>query len=185
MFLPQRCVVCEVPGGALCSSCAAQLVPAPVGSPVPALVAYQGVGRAVMANLKYRGARGVIGLVADGLARLAPAGVQAVTWAPTSAGRRQRRGFDQAELLARAVARRLGVPARRLLVRRAGDSPQTGQGRDARLVGPSFVAVGLVPGRVLVVDDIVTTGATLAAACTALRVGGAHRVWPVAVAATP
>ena len=112
--------------------------------------------------------------------------VDVVTWAPTSARRRRRRGYDQAELLARAVAWRLGVPCRRLL-RRVDDprGPQTGRTRAERLAGPTFVARRRVRGVVLVVDDVVTTGATLRAAETALLAGGARSVRSIAAAATP
>jgi hypothetical protein len=112
-------------------------------------------------------------------------GLDVLTWAPTGAARRRRRGYDQAELLARAVGRRLGVRARRLLVRVGDHAAQTGRSRQQRLVGPTFVAIGRVPHRVLVIDDVVTTGATFAAARTALLVGGAHRVHCLAAAATP
>jgi predicted amidophosphoribosyltransferase len=113
--------------------------------------------------------------------------VDVVTWAPTAPGRRRARGYDQAEVLARAVARALGVPARGLLRRTDRAGPQTGRRRAERLArAPTFaVAARRVPARVLVVDDVVTTGATLHAACSALVAGGAESVRAVAAAATP
>ena len=109
-----------------------------------------------------------------------------VTWAPTSSRRRRRRGYDQSELLARAVARRLGLPCRRLLYRdRSG--PQTGRSRHDRLEqGPTFTARPMRrPCRVLVIDDVVTTGSTLRAAGHALELAGAAKVLLFAAAATP
>ena len=153
----------------------------------PALFAYEGVGQQLVTALKFRGRRGPVGTLGTALAAAVErAGVRpaVVTWPPTAVGRRRARGFDQAELLARAVARQLGVPARSLLVRGGGPA-QTGRTRSERLVGPVFAAVGRVPGRVLVVDDVVTTGAALQAACAATRAGGAHRVDGWALAATP
>lgn len=98
-----------------------------------------------------------------------------VTWAPTSRRRRRARGYDQAELLARAVARRSRLRSRPLL-RRLSEQPQTGRGRRDRLAGPRFVAAAVPGATVLVVDDVWTTGATLSAAGTALRNAGAARV---------
>jgi ComF family protein len=156
---------------------------------VPAIIAYEGVGRELLARLKYRDARQAIAPLADALA--ARAGglidtslIDTVTWIPTTDRRRRKRGFDQAELLARAVARRLGRPCRRLL-RRVGDDHQTGHTRSERLRGPSLVAVGVPPRNVLLIDDVVTTGATVRSAVEVLRSAGAVRVEPWVAAATP
>jgi predicted amidophosphoribosyltransferase len=107
-----------------------------------------------------------------------------VTWAPTSRARRHDRGFDPAELLARAVARRLRARGVGTLDRRPGP-PQTGLAADARRRGPRYVARRGVPGRVLLVDDVATTGATLAAAASALRAAGAREVLALTAARTP
>jgi predicted amidophosphoribosyltransferase len=154
---------------------------------VPAVLAYAGAGRQVVQALKFRNGRAVAPVLAAAMARVVAGFVaDEVTWAPTSAARRRRRGYDQAEVLARAVARRLGVPCRRLLRRVGPAPPQTGRRRADRLgAGPSFVAVRSPKGRVLVVDDVVTTGATLHAASRALLAGGAVEVRAVAAAATP
>ena len=142
---------------------------------------FSGRVRDVLLGFKYRNRRAVAGHLAGLLVnRLAAAGqrVDVVTWAPTSARRRRERGFDQAELVARQVARQLGVPCRRLLEREGGAGPQTGRSRAGRLHGPAFRAHPHVPpGRVLLVDDVVTTGATLRAAAASLRRGGGGATW--------
>jgi predicted amidophosphoribosyltransferase len=168
----------------LCDQCAADLSPAPPGV-VPALLAYDGAGRALVTALKYRNQRGALRLVGQALARRAPSGgVDAVTWAPTTPARRRARGFDQAELLARSVARALGCPCLSLL-RRPPGPPQTGRTRVERLDSPSFEVRPPVPRRILLVDDVVTTGATLRAAAATLRLAGAAEVALLALAATP
>jgi predicted amidophosphoribosyltransferase len=150
-----------------------------------AALSYTGVGREVVARLKYRNARSVLPALVKAVAALVdPATVDVVTWAPTSAARRRERGFDQARLLARGVARRLRRPCRALLVRQPG-LPQTGRSGRGRREGPVFTTVCRPPAHVLVVDDVVTTGATLAAAARALRAAGAIEVRGAAAARTP
>jgi predicted amidophosphoribosyltransferase len=149
-----------------------------------------------VARVKYRNQRQALAWLADALAAEvaralrdrggAAAGV-VVTWAPTTEAHRRSRGFDHGELLARAVARRLRLPCRRLLRRTAGP-PQTGRPAAARRAsGPGFAAAARVDrgGVVVLVDDVVTTGATLRSAAVALREAGVRTVVPAAIARTP
>ncbi|HWC12573.1 MAG TPA: phosphoribosyltransferase family protein [Acidimicrobiales bacterium] len=191
MLLPTSCPVCGALGPAPCSSCARALAPAPALPRPPGVdscasaFAYAGAGRELVARVKYRNARAAVPWLAGRMAAaFGAAEVDAVTWAPTSAVRRRQRGFDQARLLARAVARRVGVPCRALLRRRPGPA-QTGRSRAERREGPSFAARGPVPARVLLVDDVVTTGGTVAAAARALRQAGATEVHVLVAARTP
>src|SRR5262245_17096147 len=190
--LPVRCPVCAAPGCAPCARCVARMPPAGAG-PLPgaldtcrSLLAYEGEARELVTRLKYRNDRATLAWLAGGMATLVepPSGV-VVTWAPTGARRRRRRGFDQAELLAAAVARRWRVPCRRLLGRAPGPA-QTGLTLAARRQGPSFVpARPHVPVPVVIVDDVVTTGSTLTAAAWALRAAGAPWIGALTAARTP
>jgi len=168
------------------------LRPAPdLGPPVGvdwcgAAFSYDGVGRELVARLKYRNARSALPFLAAAMAALVdPSAIDVVTWAPTVATRRRHRGFDQAQMLARAVARRLGRPCRGVLRRRPGTPPQTGRTLAQRRCGPTFDIRANISGRVLLIDDVVTSGATVTAAAAALRAGGATSVAVVVAARTP
>ncbi len=147
------------------------------GLTVIAAATHAGEAATLVRRLKYGGCTAAVGPLADAMARLAPP-ADVVTWVPASRGRRRDRGFDQAELLARAMARRLGLRARRLL-RRTDNRPQTARSREGRLQGPDLKAVRRrqVAGlRVLLVDDVVTTGSTLSRAAAVLEDLGAGDV---------
>jgi len=175
-----------------CRRCRSLLLPADSAPPPAALdtcralLSYEGLGRELIARLKYRNHRAALGSIAVAMSSLlASSEIDVVTWAPTTASRRQRRGFDQAELFARAVARTLGRPLVSLL-ERAEAPPLTGHTRSERVELCTFAARRRCFGRrVLVVDDVLTTGATLTAAARALRLAGASEVHGLVAARTP
>ncbi len=193
IILPRCCVLCRDVGPGLCAACGAELPPAP-GILVPpsmddcwALLAYESTAARLVAELKYRNHRDAFSCVGRAMSvfvRRSPVAVDAVTWAPTSAARRRRRGYDQAEVLAAAIARTSSPSAVRTL-RRVRGSPQTGADRVHRMHGPAFEPTARLAGHVVVVDDVCTTGATLSAAAAALRRAGAERITGLVLAATP
>ena len=197
-LLPGRCAGCGRAAEPVCAACAEGLRSAP-HLRVPAgldgcaaAFAYEGVAREVVARLKYRNERAAVPWLAramvathrDGPGRVHEVGF--VTWVPASAARRRAMGFDHGELLARAVGRDLRLPAAGVLTREHGGA-QTGRSRAQRLAGPGLHAVPQrARGRsVLLVDDVLTTGATLSKGAAALRRGGAVRVVGLTAAATP
>lgn len=104
--------------------------------------------------------------------------VDAVTWVPADRRRRRRRGRDHAEVLARAVAASLDVACDQLLLARPRRTDQAQLARDRRrdLSGEAFIAVGHTPPRVLLVDDVVATTATVARAAGALAASATESV---------
>lgn len=187
-MLIKRCAGCGEAGIELCRRCRFALVASPpvvATGGVIAATEFTGLTKQLVIGLKYFNRRRMAAHLAEQLSRrLDPTEIDIITWAPTSRRRARRRGYDQAELLARALAARWRKPCRRMLFRRHGQ-PQTGHSRAERLVGPQFVARPVrSPHRVLVVDDVVTTAATLHAARAALLSAGAATVVLAAVAAT-
>ena len=105
-----------------------------------------------------------------------------ITWAPVSRRRLRKRGYDQSHLLAEAAARALGMPCIRLLDKTADTPPQSGLKDPARRranVAGVYAAVAGAPitgARILVIDDVFTTGATLSECARTLLMAGAERV---------
>ncbi len=194
MFFEARCAGCDRPGVLLCRRCRLALA-APSGLPessdVIAAVPFRGCARSAVLALKRRHSRPLAhhlaGLLVNRLVRegVDPRSIDVVTWAPTTRRHRRRRGFDQAEVIARRVGLQLGVPVRRLL-ERTDATTQTGADRATRLLGPSYRVSPAASGRrVLLIDDVATTGATLRSGDRALRDAGAADVVRAAVAITP
>jgi ComF family protein len=168
-------------------------------------VAYEGPARALVRALKFGGAWAVAETMAAQIAANAPPGWLAneppscpdhpygglsrtvLVPVPLHPRRERRRGYDQASLLARALANRTGLEVSECLTRSGSSAAQVGRGRAERLAGPpgAIRAGGPVPERALLVDDVVTSGGTLAACAAALRAAGAREVAAVAYARTP
>jgi ComF family protein len=142
-----------------------------------------------VAGLKSHGAVAVAAFMAAEIAaRAPPLLLEADAVAPVPAHRRRHRrhGFNQAEAIARSLSRATGLPTLRLLEREGAARPQVGLERRARLANARdsvrLRPRAAVPRRVLLVDDVYTTGATLDACARALRRAGAGRVTGVTFA---
>lgn len=183
----ETCVGCGAQRSLLCAACRTRLerpvrdTPVRGARQVLAPWDYAGAARSIVLALKLRGRRSAAVPMADAMCREALArGLEssAITWIPGRAADKRVRGFDHAEILAGEVGARLGLPVIRLLRRtgrrRADQSALSRKDRWANLEG-AFVALEC-PAGVLIVDDLVTTGATAGAGSAALRSAGARTV---------
>ena len=200
-LVPPLCWECGAVAPAsepLCRSCRRSLrwLPAePVeleGVRAWAPVAYEGPARALVRALKFRGAAGVAEAMGAQLTAGAPAAWLAratLVPVPLHPARLRTRGFNQAERLALVIARRTRLAVRDCVERSGGKQTQMGRSRSARLIGLDgslAVRAGApVPERAVVVDDVITTGVTIAACARALRAAGALEVFALAYARTP
>lgn len=153
---------------------------------------YEGRAREGMLRYKFQGASGAAdilgGLIAECAAEHFAGEFDAVTYVPVSRKRLRSRGYDQARLLSEAACRRWDT-APVTLLRKTGDNPpQSGQtdeaARRANVLGMYEPAGDAAGKRVLLVDDIVTTGATLCECARTLRLAGAASVVCVTVCRT-
>lgn len=187
------CWSCRGParaGRPLCAGCELLLpwldpqAPLPRRSPLScawAPLAYEGVARDLVHALKFRGAAGVARAMARQCCDALPPQVFASGSAlvPVPGEPRRRRGFDHAEALADALAGLTGLEPRRAIERQRARAPgQRGLGRAGRLAaeGISVRARGQAPPLCLLVDDVMTTGATARACAGELRRNGAKTV---------
>jgi predicted amidophosphoribosyltransferase len=139
---------------------------------------HEGVARDLVAALKFRRLLPVAGLMADRIHWLAPAHMLSGTVVPVppAPSRLRSRGFDPAGELAASLAEQLDSPLERCLARRGGRR-QVGRRRAERIGQPPRIhATRAAPRSVVLVDDVLTTGATLSACAQALRAAGAARV---------
>ena len=206
--LPAACPGCGAEGPPLCARCrpavdARLALPAGTplglaeGPPAPLLqlewcASFGGIVRRALHALKYTGERRLAGPLGQAVAaRWSRAGVGGDLFVPVPVHptRRRERGYDQAELIAAAAAGAIGLPWSPLVIRRRATTPQyrldrrrrADNVRDAFAVRPE--AVRRVSGRwAVLVDDVVTTGATLGASADALLAAGAGAVSAITVA---
>lgn len=205
-IFPRRCAFCgQLSEDDACPDCRGALVRAGEPSPLPggglciAPFEYSGPARNAVLRLKFNsraaGVRALAGFMADALVECggspsAPGGANAVCSVPMTSAAIRRRGFNQAELLARAVADKMGLGYINLLQKKRAGATQSSLGlseRSANVAGAfglsrSKSAAGL---RVVLVDDVCTSGATLAECSRALKAGGAEKIWALALAKTP
>jgi len=188
-LLPALCAACGRscrPGALLCTRCSRRLAAVtPLAGAGPqgldrvwSSASHETVARDLVAALKFRRLLPVAGLMAERIEWLAPATLLsgAIVPVPTARLRSLRRGFDPAAEIAAALAERTGMPLRPCLGRRGGGR-QVGRRRAERIGHPPAITLrGETPRSVLLVDDVLTTGATLSACARALRAAGAVRV---------
>jgi predicted amidophosphoribosyltransferase len=213
LLLPQRCLVCSLPGGQVCAACTSALRPigppscarcgAPTAWPLGsctecagrrlafvrarAAVEYDAPVRRIVSAWKERGLRRLAAWAATVVSdSLPPPDSDCLAFIPADPDRRLLRGHHPAEALARELARTWGIGVEPFLVRIRGSPRQRQLGRTERRrnVAAAFAPRGHAPARVVLVDDVYTTGATANAAAAALRKGGAHEVEVVTFART-
>ncbi len=147
---------------------------------------YRGAVRESLLRFKFRGARSYskvyAGLIAETVKNDADALCDIVTWVPISPKRLRRRGYDQSRIMAAETAKILGLPLVKALEKKRHTPPQSGiNGDDKRRANAAGAYRALLGSeysgkRVLLIDDIVTSGATLSECARVLLMGGAEAV---------
>jgi len=208
LALPPLCAGCGAEGAALCAACLPDLrarIDLPAGTPLglaegpphPLLqlewcAAFRGATRAALHALKYAGERRLAEPLGRAIAERwgrVGAGGELLVPVPVHEARRRERGYDQAALLAEVAARQLGLPWAPALQRTRATTAQYHLDRRRRAANVAEAFAVTLPHRravhgrwVVLVDDVVTTGATLSEAASALLDAGALAVSAVTVA---
>jgi ComF family protein len=199
LLFPDRCGGCARLGELLCQGCRASFQPYPYGSDrfpaglsdVRITFLFSGPLREVVHQLKYRSVRRLaqpLGMLMAASLAQHPLVADAVLPVPLHRDRLAERGFNQAEELAREVAQALHLPliGNRLSRTRATEQQARldARARAENMRGAFCWHGAATPHRVLLVDDVLTTGATMGACAEALRAAGAEVVYGLALART-
>ena len=188
-LVPPLCAACGRtcrPEAALCTRCSRRLAEADplegIGAPgidrAWSSAPHEGIARDLVTALKFRRLLPVAELIADRIQWLAPGTMLSGTIVPvpTAPLRSALRGFDPAAEIAQSLADQTKLPLQTCLIRRGGGR-QVGKRRAERIGHPPHIqASGQVPRSVLLIDDVLTTGATLSSCARALRAAGAIRI---------
>lgn len=197
LLFPARCLLCGrvIPAGEIfCRDCAKELPERPFfrrialpgagaeGFSVYSSMSYEGGFRKSIHRLKFRGQKSIAApmgrLLAESI-RDRGLSFDAVTWVPMTEKKRRERGYDQSELLAKAVAKEWKLPCLPLLKKvRENKTQHELSGRQRLLnVRNAYRAEQEAEGKaLLLIDDIVTTGATIGECAKMLYAAGAHKV---------
>lgn len=153
---------------------------------------YQGNLAELIRAFKFGGERALAGELADYLLELAAhdpqiSGAQAITFVPMTARARRARGFNQTELLARRLGRRLELPVIKVLAKLRETRLQVelgGRERRENLSGAFAARHDPRYEKILLIDDVYTTGATLAECSQALAIAGYSQIYALTLART-
>ena len=151
---------------------------------------YEGSVRESILRYKFRGMRVYCSaygrLLAAKISRALPEDWDCITYVPVGKKRLRRRGYDQTCLLAEATARELGREAVRLLDKPKDNPAQSGirdpEARRANVSGVYRISSDVKGKRILLIDDILTTGATACECARVLKTAGAEKVYVAALA---
>ncbi len=205
LVYPPKCPFCRALSdgkAAVCAHCLVNLPYTPVGVlPRPghyvdefySALYYKGRVRESILRYKFGGVRGYADFYAPFLRQCADENelyADVVTWVPLSARRLRRRGYDQARLLAEAVSDYMGLDCARLVKKHRHNPPQSGKSgiekrRDnVRGVYSLSDGVSVAGKRILIIDDVVTTGSTLEECAKVLKRAGAKKILALTLACT-
>jgi len=203
LLYPPRCAFCRKllldSESGVCRRCLKSLPRPPVGARrevrnttfCVAPLLYEGTVRESLLRYKFHGLSAYGRVYADFLAKCIDENeisCDIITWVPLSRKRLRRRGYDQARILAEETAGRLGLPCEKLLEKRIDNKPQSSTGSmEKRMANARGVYAcpdeERVRGkRILLIDDIVTTGATLSECAGVLKKTGCAEVYAAAAA---
>jgi len=184
---PTTCLLCNTEPKIICDDCYTRALPPLAPGEIDAVTTYDDIGKELIRRFKFEADQEAGRLCARYMADVVDRDtVDVVVAVTTTAARRRQRGYDQAEILAREVACQLGLSHIKALVR-VKNTHQVGKGRLERIAQSEdlYVAVnasGFTSKRVLLIDDVTTTGATMRSAANTLREAGAQSVYCLAFA---
>lgn len=188
ILAPNDCLGCSAEGRLVCKECIIALpvvetktLDSPYISSVISVTSYKGISKDLLWKLKSSGAQEAAKIMAECMTKLLPSEKNLIIVPiPTASNRVRQRGYDQAKLIARQISRKARHPYLNCLVR-SGQAHQVGAGREQRLkqLENAFRVKNtelIKDSKIILVDDVVTTGASLELASKALKESGANEI---------